>query len=129
MFDFIQWKKVIWHMKPVHVVTNLMHAHSICATWPYSRSTTHMKQSSSSQAHTLSHLHSLPFNAQEYTGIPFYRNFNSILRRDHQKIFLWTSRLWVGRQKEPILGYVPKNDEKKNLVHKGLKKMKISKLH
>ena len=25
-------------------------------------------------------------------------------------------------EKEPILGYVPKNDEKKNLVHKGLKK-------
>ena len=30
---------------------------------------------------------------------------------------------------EPILGYVPKNDERKNLVHKVLKKMKISKLH
>ena len=39
------------------------------------------------------------------------------------------SRLWVGRRKEPVLGYVPKHDEKKNLVHKGLKKMKISKLH
>ena len=26
---------------------------------------------------------------------------------------LWASRLWVGRRKEPILGYVPKNDEKK----------------
>ena len=27
----------------------------------------------------------------------------------------------VGRRKDPILGYVPKNDEKKkNLVHKGL---------
>ena len=25
------------------------------------------------------------------------------------------------RRKEPILGYVPKNDEKKNLVHKGLR--------
>ena len=34
---------------------------------------------------------------------------------------LWASRLWVGRRKEPILGYVPKNDEKKNSVHKGLK--------
>ena len=34
-----------------------------------------------------------------------------------------------GRRKEPVLGYVPKNDEKKNLVHKELKKMKISKLH
>ena len=29
--------------------------------------------------------------------------------------------LWVGRRKEPILGYVPKNNEKKNSVHKGLK--------
>ena len=31
----------------------------------------------------------------------------------------------VGRRKELILGYVPKNDEKKNLVHKGLKYMKM----
>ena len=61
-----------------------------------------------------------PFNAQEYTGGPFHQNFNFILRRDHQKNFLWASRLWVGRRKEPILGYVPKNDEKKNSVHKGL---------
>ena len=43
------------------------------------------------------------------------------------KNFLWASRLWVGRRKEPILGYVPKNDEKNNLVHKRLKKMKIFK--
>ena len=43
-----------------------------------------------------------------------------ILRRDHQKNFLWASRLWVGRRKEAFLGYVPKNDEKKNLVHKRL---------
>ena len=35
------------------------------------------------------------------------------------------SRLWVGRRKEPILGYVPKNDEKKNSVHEVLMKMKI----
>ena len=32
----------------------------------------------------------------------------------------WASRLWVGGRKEPILGYVPKNDEKKNSVLKGL---------
>ena len=68
-----------------------------------------------------------PFNTQEDKGVPFHRNFNSILRSDHKKI-IWSSRLW-GRRKEPILGYVPKNDEKKNLVHEGLKKMKISKLH
>ena len=36
------------------------------------------------------------------------------------KNFPWASDLWVGRRKEPILGYVAKNDEKKNLVHKGL---------
>ena len=32
----------------------------------------------------------------------------------------------VGRRKEPILGYVPKNDEKKkNLAHKGLNSLRI----
>ena len=61
-----------------------------------------------------------PLTPQEDTGVPFHRNFNSILRRDHQKNFLWAFRLWVGRRKEPILGYVPKNNEKKNLVHKGI---------
>ena len=40
----------------------------------------------------------------------FYFN----LRRDHQKYILWASRLWVGRRKEPILGYVPRNYEKNN---------------
>ena len=60
------------------------------------------------------------FYAQEDTGVPFHWIFNSILRRDHQKNFLWASRIWVGRRKEPILCYVPKNDEKKNLAHKGL---------
>ena len=54
----------------------------------------------------------LPFNAQEDTGVPFHRNLNSILRRDHQKNFQWASRLWVGRRKESILCYVPKNIEK-----------------
>ena len=34
-----------------------------------------------------------------------------------EKNFLWAPRLWVGRRKEPILGYVPKNDEKKELMH------------
>ena len=29
-----------------------------------------------------------PFNAQEDTGGPFHQNFNSILRRDHEKNFL-----------------------------------------
>ena len=35
----------------------------------------------------------------------------------------------VDEKSEPILGYVPKNDEKKNSVLKGLKKMKIFKSH
>ena len=34
-----------------------------------------------------------PFNAQEDTGVPFHRNFNSSLRRDHQKNFLLASSL------------------------------------
>ena len=54
-----------------------------------------------------------PFNTQEDPCVSFHRNFNSILRRDHQKKFLWASRLWIGRRKEPILGYVLKNNEKK----------------
>ena len=33
----------------------------------------------------ISELHQ-PFNTQENTGVPFHRNFNSILRRYHQKI-------------------------------------------
>ena len=54
----------------------------------------------------------------------FYFN----LRSDHQKNFLWASRLWVGRQKEPILGYTLKNfEKKKNSGSKGLNKMKIYK--
>ena len=32
----------------------------------------------------ISKLHQ-PFNAQVDTGVPFHRNFNSILRRDHKK--------------------------------------------
>ena len=31
-----------------------------------------------------------------------------------EKNFLWAPRLWVGRRKEPILGYVLKNGEKSN---------------
>ena len=52
----------------------------------------------------------------------FSKTFDFNLRRDHQKNFLWASRLWVGSHKEPILGYVPKNDEKKNSGGKGLKR-------
>ena len=51
----------------------------------------------------------------------FSKTFDFNFRRDHQKNFLWASRLWVGRRKELILGYVPKNDEKKNSGGKGLR--------
>ena len=51
----------------------------------------------------------------------FRKTFDFNLRRNHQKNFLWASRLWVGRRKEPILGYVPKKDEKKNSGGKGLR--------
>ena len=44
------------------------------------------------------------------------------MKGSSKKKILWASRLWVGRRKEPILGYVPKNDEKKNSVHKGLRR-------
>ena len=46
--------------------------------------------------------------------VTFTKNFDFNLRRDYQKKFLWASRLWVGRRKEPISGYVPKNNEEKN---------------
>ena len=44
--------------------------------------------------------------------VKFTINFDFNFRRDHQTKFLWTSRLWVCRRKEHILGYVPKNYEK-----------------
>ena len=53
----------------------------------------------------------------------FSKTFDFNLRRDHQKNFLWASRLWVGRRKEPVLGYVPKNDDKKNSGGEGLTKI------
>ena len=43
----------------------------------------------------------------------FTKNFDFNSRRDHQKNFQWAPRLGVGRRKEPILGYVPKNGKKK----------------
>ena len=50
----------------------------------------------------------------------YCQNLDFKIRRDHQKYFLWGLRLWVGRRKEPILGYVLKNDEKKNSGSKGV---------
>ena len=50
----------------------------------------------------------------------FSKTFDFNFRRYHQKNFLWASQLWIGRRKEPILGYVLKNDEKKNSGSNGL---------
>ena len=44
---------------------------------------------------------------------PLSPKFQFYFKKVSQKKILWTLRLWVGRRKEPILGYVPKNDEKK----------------
>ena len=61
-------------------------------------------------------------NAQDHRPFhgTFGQNFDFDLWRDHQENLLWTSQLWVGGRKEPILGYVTKNDEKKNLTGNGL---------
>ena len=51
----------------------------------------------------------LQFNAQEDKGVPFHRNYNSILRRDHQK------NCYERRAFEPIgvyLGLCPKKRRK-----------------
>ena len=55
-----------------------------------------------------------PINNQEDIGVPFDRNSNSIVRRDHLKIFL--DRRDYESVDEKSLSY----DEKKNLVYKGL---------
>ena len=48
-----------------------------------------------------------------------WQNFDSEIRRDHQKRFIWASRLWVGRGKKLISGYVSKNYEKRIQALKG----------
>ena len=49
-----------------------------------------------------------PFNTQEDIGVPFDRNFNSILSRNHQDIS------YDHRNYESV--------DEKNMVHKGSKK-------
>ena len=56
----------------------------------------------------------------------FSKTFDFNLRRDHQK-FSYERRDYESVDEEPILGYVPKNDEKKNSGGKGLKKVRIYK--
>ena len=51
---------------------------------------------------------------------PLSPKFQFNFEKGSSKNYLWASHLWVGRRKEPILGYVPKNYEKKNSVLKGL---------
>ena len=53
--------------------------------------------------------------------VTYGQNFYFKIRKDRQKDFLWALRQWVSRQKDHILGYVPKNDEKKDSGSKGLK--------
>ena len=50
----------------------------------------------------------------------FDRNFNFNLRRDSQKISYERRAYESVERKEPILGYVTKNDEKKNPDKNGL---------
>ena len=50
----------------------------------------------------------------------FSKTFDFNFRRDHQKKISWALRLWVGRRKEPILGYISKIYEKENSGSKGL---------
>ena len=56
-------------------------------------------------------------HAVRHKNRKFDQNFNFHLRKDHQKNFLRVGR----RKKARFRCYVRKNDEKKNLVHKGLK--------
>ena len=53
----------------------------------------------------------------------FCKNFDFNLRRDHQKDSNERRNYESVDKKEPILGYIPKNDEKRNLVLKGLMNM------
>ena len=56
---------------------------------------------------------------------PFSKNVYFDLRRDHQKNFVRALRLWVGWRKEPMLGYVPKNDEKMEVAKGYIYKYKL----
>ena len=61
----------------------------------------------------------LPFTAYYVQKCTNWQNFDSKIRKDHQKKFLWPSQLWVGRGKKLISGYVSKNYEKKIQALKG----------
>ena len=52
---------------------------------------------------------------------PVQSKFWFQFKKGSPKKILWASRLWVGRRKETILCYVPKNYVKKNSCSKGLK--------
>ena len=54
------------------------------------------------------------------------KHFDLKKRRDHRKNFLWASRLWFGRRKEPLLGYISKINMKQNSGTNGLRYKKNS---
>ena len=49
-----------------------------------------------------------------------WQKFGFQFKKGSSKKILWAKNLWVGRRKEPILGYVLKNDVQKNSGGKGL---------
>ena len=62
-----------------------------------------------------------PFNDQDYKGVPFHRNLNSILRRDQKNSCERRTYESVDEKSLYILGYVPKNGGKRiNLDYKVL---------
>ena len=66
----------------------------------------------------------LPFNTQEDTSVPFHRNFNSILRRDHLKNS-YERRAYESVDENSLSQVMSRKTMKKNLVHKGLNAKKI----
>ena len=68
----------------------------------------------------------LPFTAYCVQNCMNWQNFDSKIRRDHQKNFLWPSQLWVGRGKKLISGYVSKNYEKRIPALKVYRKWKFT---
>ena len=59
---------------------------------------------------------------------PFDRNINCILRRDHEKIS-YERRANESVDEKSLSLAMSRKTTKKKLIHEGLKKMKISKLH
>ena len=105
------------HCKRIKKIKNISKDAFYMRFWCVSASLVHaieIYEAVEGVSHRLNHL--LP--SVLYTArLVIFFNF----RRDHQKNFLRGSRLWVGRRKEPIIGYVTKNEENKNWGSRGLK--------